>query len=307
MISIHTILNQKLLLGEGIVWDTRSSAFWFVDIQGQKVFRHTPRDDTTLSWNMPQKIGWLIPEFGSNTWIGGLQEGFARLGFGDEVSIDWIARPFQDRFFMRMNDAKADCLGNVWAGSMNNDNESRRDGELFRLSPNGELTVYDTGYCVSNGPAISPDSQLFLHTDSAKRTIYSFDFDKENGSLSGKRIWRIFPDDEGFPDGMNFDVEGNVWVAHWGAGLVSCFSANGQLLQRVKFPVSNITNLSFGGESLDRLFVTTARVGLSASQLEKEPLAGAIFEIYGHGTQGLPTYAFGANDTNLPSIMKNSG
>jgi sugar lactone lactonase YvrE len=59
----------------------------------------------------------------------------------------------------------------------------------------------------------------------------------------------------------------------------------------VHLPVSQVTSCTFGGERLDRMFVTSARIGLSAAQLAKEPLAGGLFEI-DPGTIGLPTPQF---------------
>lgn len=292
MLTVSTALNMQCTLGEGIIWDARSAAFWFVDIHEQKVFQHNPDTNTTKSWKIKQKIGWLIPDTKTGEWIGGLQEGFARLRFDNEVDLEWIARPFNNFHHMRLNDAKSDHLGNIWAGSMNNDNESRPDGELFKLTPEGSFTVVDSGYCVSNGPAISPCNRLFLHSDSAKRTIYAFDFEISSATISNKRIWHIFSQEEGYPDGMNFDEQGNIWVAHWGSGLVSCFSQNAVLLQRIKLPVSNVTNLTFGGKNLSRLFVTTARSGLSDKDLAVEPLAGSVFEIHKHGTRGIPANFF---------------
>ena len=41
-------------------------------------------------------------------------------------------------------------------------------------------------------------------------------------------------------------------------------------------------------DHLDRLFVTSARVGLSAAQLDTQPLAGAVFEIDAMEVVGLP-------------------
>jgi sugar lactone lactonase YvrE len=126
-----------------------------------------------------------------------------------------------------------------------------------------------------------------LHTDSTRRTIYAFDFDVLTSSLSNKRIWKIFTPHEGYPDGMTFDSTGHLWVAHWGTGLVSQFNQVGELLQRGQLPVSNVTNMAFGGVDLNRLFVTSASVGNSIDSLINEPLAGCIFEIENHGATGL--------------------
>ena len=40
---------------------------------------------------------------------------------------------------------------------MNNEDQSRSDGCLFRLSPEGQVEMVDKGYTVANSPAISPD------------------------------------------------------------------------------------------------------------------------------------------------------
>ena len=47
------------------------------------------------------------------------------------------------------------------------------------------------------------------------------------------------------------------------------------------------SNVCFGGVGLDRLFVTSARVGLSADQRAAQPLAGALFEVDAAGVRGL--------------------
>lgn len=292
MLTVSPVLKMQLVLGEGIVWDSRSDAFWFVDIHGKEIFRYSVDTNDLSSWSIQQKIGWLIPEEGTEDWIGGLKDGFARLRFNHEVDIKWLARPFANSPHMRLNDAKADKHGNIWAGSMNDEDESRPDGVLFKLSSTSRLAVVDSGYCVCNGPAISPCSSLFLHTDSARRTIYAFDFDSASTTLTNKRIWHIFSEDEGYPDGMCFDSKGNLWVAHWGSGLVSCFNRNAVLLQRVRLPVSNVSNLAFGGKNLNRLFVTSARCGLSDTCLASEPLAGSVFELLNHDTQGILPNAF---------------
>jgi D-xylonolactonase len=126
-----------------------------------------------------------------------------------------------------------------------------------------------------------------LHTDSGRRTIYAFDLDVASGTVANKRAWKVFAPDEGYPDGMCFDAEGGVWVAHWGAGCISRFAPDGALLQRVALPVTQVTNVCFAGARLERLFVSSARVGLSVAELQQQPLAGGLFEVLGHGAVGL--------------------
>lgn len=274
-------------LGEGLHWDGRQGCLWRIDIHGCELLRWSPVEGGWQSWHMTQRVGWVLPHVDDGTVLLGLQGGFARAPLqpepGLEPAVDWVARPFDGRAALRLNDAKADSTGAVWAGSTNNDDESRSDGCLFRLSPDGQLEVVDTGYMVANGPAISPDESLMLHTDSGRRTIYAFDLNVQAGKITNRRVWKQFTGSEGYPDGMCFDAEGCVWMAHWGAGCVSRFALDGALLQRISLPTSNITNVCFGGPGLDRLFVSSARAGLSQDQLSREPLAGALFECRSRG------------------------
>jgi sugar lactone lactonase YvrE len=54
-----------------------------------------------------------------------------------------------------------------------------------------------------------------------------------------------------------------------------------------------VTNVAFGGADLRTLFISSARIGLSAQQLQSEPLAGALFALE-LPTPGLPASMFGA-------------
>lgn len=288
------LVDGRCGLGEGVCWDQAAGRVLYVDIHGCAVHAYHPVSGAVQTWASPQRIGWLIPRQGQPGFVAGLQEGFASVVLGDaaELDITWLNKPFEGRASLRLNDAKADQQGRIWAGSLNNDAESQPDGVLFRLLPDGSVGTVDTGYCVANGPAISPDGRTLLHTDSARKTIYAFDLDGASGALSNKRIWKVLGPDEGYPDGMNFDAQGCLWLAHWGAGCVSRFDLTGQLLARVQLPASQITNVAFGGAQLDRLFVTTARVGLSDAQLALEPHAGGLFEVLGHGATGLLPLAY---------------
>ena len=52
-----------------------------------------------------------------------------------------------------------------------------------------------------------------------------------------------------------------------------------------------VTSLTFGGEGLAELFITTARDGLTAAQLAEQPLAGSVFRCR-PGVQGLAPSTF---------------
>ena len=112
-----------------------------------------------------------------------------------------------------------------------------------------------------------------------------FDLDA-SGTPTNKREFIRFPRKWGFPDGMTVDAEGLLWVAHWGGGCISRFTPEGQRQRWIELPASQITNVVFAGDNLDRLFVTSAADGKP-----DEPLAGSLFEV-DPGVRGLEPYRF---------------
>jgi sugar lactone lactonase YvrE len=56
-------------------------------------------------------------------------------------------------------------------------------------------------------------------------------------------------------------------------------------------PVARPTSCAFGGPSLDRLYVTSASIGLSEYELEMQPNAGGLF-LVSPGVQGIADRPF---------------
>ena len=244
--------------------------FW-VDILERRLHRLALADDTTTSWDMPDMIGWVIEREHSPGFIAGFASGFAYLAL-EPFNIVHIVDPEPDCDANRLNDAKADSHGRIWAGSMPIDAASPQ-GALYRFDPDHRLTQVDAGYFVANGPALSPDETWLYHTDSKRGCIYRFRL-QPDGTLSDRSIFIRFEPGWGSPDGMTVDVEGGLWVAHWGGSCISRFNDDGTRSRRIELPASQITSCTFGGSELDRLFVTSAADGV-----ENELHAGALFEV----------------------------
>jgi len=96
---------------------------------------------------------------------------------------------------------------------------------------------------------------------------------------------------DGTPDGLCVDTEGNLWVAVWGAGQVRCFDAGGVHVATVEVPAPHTSSVAFVGPGLDRLLITTAREDLSDTQLVAHPRSGHLF-LADVGARGVPTVAW---------------
>ena len=86
-----------------------------------------------------------------------------------------------------------------------------------------------------------------------------------------------FPREFGLPDGMTVDEEGFLWVAFWSGSAVRRIHPEGRVVAVVELPVSQVTSCAFGGDDLSDLYLTSARDGLSDTQLHEQPYAGALF------------------------------
>lgn len=277
------------VLGEGPVWVAGEQALYWLDIHGRRIYRYNPATGHYASWPTPFRIGAIAPR-STGGFVGGSERGFVLID-PDLRRFEVIADPEPDIAGNRFNDGKLDAHGRFWAGTMD-DAEVAVTGALYRLDPDLGWARQDGGYAVPNGPTFSPDGRACYHTDSAAGTIYRFELDDE-GELGRKSVFARFGAGDGHPDGMTTDADGCLWIAFWDGWCVRRVSQAGQVVETIELPVQRPTSCAFGGADLDRLFVTSARVGLDASALARQPLAGGLFS-FRPGTRGLPSASFPA-------------
>ena len=268
------IWNLQARLGEGALWDERDDAFWFTDIKGRKIYRYDPASGGRSEWDSTEQVGFVVPAT-SGGFIAGLQSGLHRFD-PESGAFDLLVEVEPDKPTNRLNDAVVDPAGRLWFGTMD-DRTTDRTGAFYCFRE-GELI--ETGIddiCITNGPAVSPDGTTLYWVDTLAGTISAAEI-RDDGTLGPSRpLVRIHPTD-GHPDGPTVDSEGCVWIALYGGWQARRYSPSGELLDRIDLPVANITKLALGGPGMRSGFVTTARQGLDEAALEKQPLAGGLFE-----------------------------
>ncbi len=259
-------------LAEGPVWHPEDKALYFVDIKQHAIHRCAEDGGRRQSWTVPDEVGFALPMHGGG-FVCGLPGRLERFSFetGELATLHPLEAHLPGN---RLNDGYVDRHGALWFGSMDNA-EQAPSGALYRQAGGEAPQRMDGGYVITNGPCVSPDGRTFYHTDTLEKTIYAFDLD-EQGTLSNKRVF-VRIEGSGYPDGTAVDADGALWVGLFAGGRIERYAASGELLDTVNMPCSNITKVTFGGEDLRTVFVTTARKGLSAEELIREPLAGGIF------------------------------
>ena len=270
--AVRCIADVGANVGEGPVWVEREQALYWVDNKGSRVFRRF-EDRRLESFDMPLQVCCIAPR-ASGGFIAGTDQGFAAIDFdGDRIEI--IANPEAEIAGNRFNDGKTDGQGRFWAGTMDNAEKEAR-GSLYRLDTDLSWNTADSGYHVTNGPAFDPSRARMYHTDSAPRTVYAFDL-TEAGDASNKRVFIQFGEDDGHPDGMTVDSEGNLWVCFWDGWCVRQISPDGEVITKIDMPVQRPTSCCFGGPKLDRLYVTSASLGIDEDLRAMQPCAGGLF------------------------------
>ncbi|WP_159982542.1 MULTISPECIES: SMP-30/gluconolactonase/LRE family protein [unclassified Novosphingobium] len=277
MTTVRIIERDRVdMLGEGLFWSAADSALLWTDIIGQRINRLYPATGRVESWGAGGAAGWIIGRT-SGGFMAGIGRSITRVTLDPPTFVAVAEIPGEPET-NRVNDAVADTQGRLWLGTMPFSCDEPV-GSFYRFEKGALTRAAPDAYTIPNGPAIDPEGRFVLHTDSALGVIFRYPL--EDGVLGMREPFITFEDGWGSPDGMTFDAEGYLWVACWGASCVTRFAPDGTVDRRIALPATQITNCTFGGEGLDRLYVTSAANGVD------EELGGALFEL-DPGCKGLP-------------------
>jgi sugar lactone lactonase YvrE len=264
-------------LGEGPQWNERDGRLWWLDIHGHRLHRLDPISGEVVSIETPERIGSFafLPEKGCRI-LAAFETGPAYFDI-ETKSVDWITRPEPLGGGRRFNDGRTDRQGRFWVATMveNAELAGADSASLYRLDPDGTLTVQLGGIAIGNSLCVSPDGRTLYFADTPKKIIFAFDLDPETGTLSKQRVFAEA--ERGYPDGAVVDEEGSLWSARWGAGEVVRHAADGRVIDRLAVPARQTSCVAVGGTDRKTLFVTSAREGMSEAALAADPQAGNLF------------------------------
>jgi sugar lactone lactonase YvrE len=270
---VELVVDAHASVGEGPVWDAGRGVLWWVDITAGLVHRFDPhegidaailvgasvgcvalRGDGSLLVALPDRLSVLDPERGTVEKLLDLPDGQG----------------------IRSNDGKCDPAGRLWLGRMA-DNATAGRGSLLRVDPDLAVVPVTSGLTIPNGLGWSEDGRTMYFVDSPCCEVRRYEYDLATGRMGDGRRLIAFPDDGSVPDGLTLDAEGCIWVARWAAGCVVRVAPDGELLERIDFPVSQTTSCAFGGDDLGDLYVTSAHEDFGPGDFAREPLAGGLF------------------------------
>ena len=128
---------------------------------------------------------------------------------------------------------------------------------VFRVSPEGELSLLVDDFQKPNGLCFSPDEKTLWINDTDGGHIRRFSVGSDGSLSGGEVIYQMegFSLETGIPDGQKLDEAGNLWIS--GPGGLHVVSQAGELLGRILTP-ENVGNQAWGGEDWKTLFICTS-------------------------------------------------
>jgi sugar lactone lactonase YvrE len=267
--------------GEGAVWHASHEAVYWNDINRFLIHRFTPADQCVRTWFFDEPVTALTLTDRPEVLAVVLGSSVILWEPETDVRHDPIFR-LEGWPKVRLNDARVDPRGSLWMGSMRNNVNSDgsggaaggQDGALFRLDPDGKVTIWRREIGISNTLAWSPDHRRFYFGDTLANVVRVYDYDEATGAIANER-----PFLEGFarglPDGSTVDSQGYLWNCRFFGGCIVRVAPDGTIDRIVEMPVKNITTCTFGGADRKTLYVTTAKIEAPAG----DRLAGGLYAV----------------------------
>ena len=280
--EISRIGSFTLGWGESLVWDEVRQRLFFVDCAAQTVHWLDDGDSEPHTFSPPSMPTGLVPtETGELVVV--LDDGLHVLD-PDTGTIRRLTG-YPAELGQRANDACADLDGHLITGTLNMGPD---EGSTWWYSAVDGWRVLDRDIANTNGPTVGViDGAMTLIVGDTSADYFSYPYEAASGSVGPRTVFGDTSALDGLPDGATLDADGGLWCALVGGGQLARFDHEG-LDRTVALPVTNPTDVTFGGPGLDRLFV----VSIEAPAEGGSGLDGALLVIDGLEVTGRPEPRF---------------
>ncbi len=268
--------------GEGPLWHPDEELLYWVDIPAGRLYRYDPAADEHAVAHETDgaPIGGFTIEADGALLL--FTHGAIERFVPGASSSEPVATVGADT---RFNDVIADPEGRVFAGTMPGADAL---GDLYRIDRDGSASVVVPDLDIPNGMGFSLDEATFYLTESEAHAVYAFDYDRASGGIASRRTLIEVSADDGIPDGLTVDADGDIWSARWNGGRVVRHDPAGRTLDAIDLPARKVSSVAFGGDAYDELYLTTA---LTDGDRDTEGAgAGALFRVPDVGVRGRPEF-----------------
>lgn len=254
---------------EGPVWIAEGRYLLFSDVPQNRMHRWSERDGASVFLEPSGYAGTdktIFREPGSNGLIRGPGNSILMADHGNRAvarldlatkSKTFLATHYKGKRFNSPNDLVRAANGAIYFTDppygLNGLNASPHKelphNGVYRLDPDGEVTLLEGSMSFPNGIILSPDERTLYvaNSDPERAVIMAFALD-EAGAIASERVFADMTalaksGLPGLPDGMAVDEHGNLFAT--GPGGVHIFDPAGTRLGRIETGTA-IANCAFG-------------------------------------------------------------
>jgi sugar lactone lactonase YvrE len=246
----------------------------WLDILNNRMFEKSFNTGALCCWELPETVSSIACDASSadHVWLVS-ERSLVRFQLVNSTYEKLIALPLQGNY--RTNDGCVGPDGRYWFGTMLRRPQTAQ-GAIYSVGNKLDLRVELEGIAIPNTFCWLEDCLLI--SDSLQQICRRYTT-CQSGPIQDKGVFTSLSNSAGTPDGGAVDQNGNVWIALWGGGKVVCYTPEGEPLNEISLPVPQPSSCCFGGPDNNILFITTAREGLTETELTQYPQSGAVFFI----------------------------
>jgi gluconolactonase len=254
---------------EGPVWFPAGRFLLFSDIPNNRMLRWDETNDCVSEFRSPSNCsnGNTRDLEGRLITCQHLTRSVTRTEHSGEVTT--LASHFDNKRLNSPNDVIVKSDGSIWFTDPDygilSDYEGRKSPSdqsscnVFRIDQKtGNLNLISDQMIKPNGLCFNKsESKLYVsdtggsHIEGGPRNIYSFDL--VGDEIASKKPNFFAECSNGLFDGFRIDSDDRIWTS--AADGVHCYNSAGVLIGKIKIP-EIVSNVCFGGEKLNRLFIT---------------------------------------------------
>lgn len=241
---------------EGPYWHS-DGYLLFSDIPANRVYRWSEMEGVDVYLDPSGNSNGIQADIDGSILLAQHAGRVSRLTSDGELTV--VVESYEGQRLNSPNDIAVHSNGTIYFtdppfGVNDEDRELDFSG-VYRISPEGELSVVYNEFEYPNGIVFSADeSQLYVN-DSGTGTVLRFSVDNNGVASSPEEFASIgeMGSGTGAADGMATDINGHLYTT--GPQGFIIFDEDGNQLHLVKFD-EQITNVGWGGEELNELYIT---------------------------------------------------
>ena len=248
---------------EGPLWNATGQFLLFSDIPANKMRKWDADSGMTIFRDPSGKSNGLTYDKGGH--LIACEHANRRVSFTTaDGEVITIASHYQGKRLNSPNDIVVKSDGSLYftdppyglSAAFGAESEKELDFQgVYRLSADYEtLTLLVDDFDRPNGICFSPDESILYINDTERMHVRAFDV-QSDGTIANGRVFGEEEGDNGKPDGMKVDVQGNVYLT--GPNGIWVFASNGTHLGIILVP-ERAANLAWGGDDWKTLFITAS-------------------------------------------------